>query len=87
MTTRGHRPIITTCGSELSCSKQQEPNYGLRGLQINIQRQLFRDVPSCHLGTPDYSSTSTKNPPSRSVKSSSETKQTTLSSTNSQDYI
>ena len=66
---------------------QQDPNYGLRGLQINIQRQLFRDVPSCHLGTPDYSSTSTKNPPSRSVKSSSETKQTALSSTNSQDYI
>ena len=87
MTRRGHRPNITTCGSEVCCSKQQKPNYGLRGPQINIQRQLFQDAPSCHLGTPDYSSTSTKNPPSRSVKSSSETKQTTLSSTNSQDYI
>ena len=86
MTTRGHRPNITTSGRELSCLTTRS-KYGLRGLLINIQRQLFRDVPSCHLGTPDYSSTSTKNPPSRSVKSSSETKQTTLSSTNSQDYI
>ena len=25
MTNRGHRPNITTCGSEVCCSKQQEP--------------------------------------------------------------
>ena len=49
---KGHRPNITTCGSEFSCLVQQDPNYGIRGLQITIPASLFRDIPSCHLGTP-----------------------------------
>ena len=52
MTSKGHRPNIITSGSELGCSKQQDPDYGLRGLQINIQRQLFRECPKLPPGNP-----------------------------------
>ena len=52
MTTRGHRPNITTCGSELGCSKQQDPNYGLRGLQINIQAPAAPGCPKLPPGNP-----------------------------------
>ncbi|CAM0901947.1 unnamed protein product [Alopecurus aequalis] len=34
-TIRGHGPNNTSNGSRYSCSKQQEPKYGLRSLQIN----------------------------------------------------
>ena len=52
MTTRGHRPNITTCGSEVCCSKQQEPNYGLRGLQINITAPAAPGCPKLPPGNP-----------------------------------
>ena len=70
---RGHRPNITTCGSEFSCLTTRSKLWPKRPIINKILASLFRDVPSCHLGTPDYSSMSTKNPPSCSVTSSSET--------------
>ena len=52
MTTRGHRPNITPSGSEGRCSKQQEPNYGLRGLQITITAPADPGCPKLPPGNP-----------------------------------
>ena len=52
MTFRGHRPNITSSGSNLGCSKQQEPNYGLRGLHINIQAPAVPGCPKLPPGNP-----------------------------------
>ena len=52
MTTRGHRPNITSSGSEGRCSKQQEPEDGLRGLQINITAPAIPRCPKLPPGNP-----------------------------------
>ena len=52
MTSRGHRPNITSSGSKLGCSKQQDPTYGLRGLQINITTPAVPGCPKLPPGNP-----------------------------------
>ena len=52
MTSRGHRPNITSSGSKVGCSKQQEPDYGQRGLQINITAPADLGCPKLPPGNP-----------------------------------
>ena len=52
MTTRGHSPNKTSSGSEGRCSKQQELEYGLRGLQINTPAPAVPGCPKLPPGNP-----------------------------------
>ena len=55
---RGHRPIITTSGSKYSCLTTRSKLWPKRPTDKHPM-PACSNVPSCHLGTPNYSSMST----------------------------